>query len=652
MKLPAKLPDRLGVRGGSPTFSGGPASFNYAIGGLPFLSANSPSLSPYYYGDQRQRRTTAPFRKQQFDSQTNPGEQSLDGMWIRSQQSFHAGAGQVYSDPAQDNPSSSLRFHRSKNVDPWTRGQLALLSKTVAASPAKVGIRKLISFTFQNGTGAVAGCYSTNFFYQDAAFNMTTVAFVPEVYSLTTDGSFIFVSTGDGMYSAPILTSTIGSFTKQYSYGVGGGGSTDPHSEIEWVKDRLFISIDNTGIPNNSFLYEAVPFPASPPANISTANLISTKGSPWKWTSISSTTSAIYLVGQGPAQASIFKITLVTTGATSTLSAMSVAATLPGGELAHAVFGYLGDKLAIGTSRGMRMATSSANGDLTYGPLIFESTKPVKGFAGFDRFIWASYADTVDTDVRVARVDLSVELETLRFAWATDLVAPTDTSQTVSLAFCGNTNQLAFATANNFYMEDKTKKATDGFLYSSRIRFSTLEPKNFRNFRVRGPVLQGSLAVIAVDASAVETPVATFGAGQLPGLEDVTLIPGPLQDFMQLKFTLASTGATNDPGAQMYGWQLKALPGQARQRFLTLPLLCFDWETDKNGQRTGGERSAIRRLLSLEDLESSGGVTTLQDLDASIAYDVFIENLEFIQVTPPPNVEGWGGIIIITLRTI
>ena len=70
-------------------------AYDTAIGGMPFIYAISDSR-PYI-------RQTAPFRKDQFDNQTEPGEQSLTGWWIRSQSSFHYGDGITFYDPTSNN---------------------------------------------------------------------------------------------------------------------------------------------------------------------------------------------------------------------------------------------------------------------------------------------------------------------------------------------------------------------------------------------------------------------------------------------------------------------------------------------------------------------------------------------------------------------
>ncbi len=63
------------------------------------------------------------------DQSTEPGESALNpqGLWRRSQSSWHYGAGQQYSDTAD---AEAYRFYTSKGVDVWTKGRLTLLRDT------------------------------------------------------------------------------------------------------------------------------------------------------------------------------------------------------------------------------------------------------------------------------------------------------------------------------------------------------------------------------------------------------------------------------------------------------------------------------------------------------------------------------------------
>ena len=102
--------------------------------------------------------------------------------------------------------------------------------------------------------------------------------------------------------------------------------------------------------------------------------------------------------------------------------------------------------------------------------------------------------------------------------------------------------------------------------------------------------------------------------------------------------------------------QLKALCAQKRQRSIQIPLSCFDYETDANGQRTGGLSTAYPRLRALEAVEEAGDLTTYQTLSP---YDdqvetrlCVIDGLQFVQTSMPTDEQGWGGYLMVTLRTV
>ncbi len=112
----------VGVVATSAIWQNTDVAYDTAIGGMPFIYAIS-DARPYI-------RQTAPFRKEQFDNQTEPGEQSLTGWWIRSQQSFHGGDGITFYEPAQTaaNSPAHFRYADSKGVNVWEQGQVTLLN--------------------------------------------------------------------------------------------------------------------------------------------------------------------------------------------------------------------------------------------------------------------------------------------------------------------------------------------------------------------------------------------------------------------------------------------------------------------------------------------------------------------------------------------
>lgn len=651
MLIPSAIPGLLGIRGGSGSlFTGGAAAYNYAIGGLPFLSAASNTDGGRWWI----RRETAPFRKQQFDSAQNPGEQSLEGYWIRSVMSFHAGAGQLYADPVEGTTSSDIRFWRSKGVSVWTPGTLRLLLRTnkvtVGGLDAQAPV-DLLSVKYDTSPGFV-DCGATKIIQGTVDTGLFTSQNWPStILSACTDGTRVFVHATDGVYRGPISTSTIPSaivFTKIYT-------NTATSGKIGWVKDRIVLGSDQS-------IYELSPDPVGPPVALPTA-LYTAKASGWEWTDITETTAAIYAVGSSNNVSAVLKFTLDTSGDLPTLTGGTIACQLPGGETAISAMGYLGTFLALGTSKGARIAVADDNGNLTYGPLLWETQTPVYDFAARDHWIWATYLDPDDTEIKTARIDLGLQIEPLRFAYATDLIVEddADAANCVELCFAGDSDCLVLGTANTVWYEDtygfpQQHYVDSGFLETSRVRFNTLEPKIFRSVRVRGPELEGSLNISYITAGGSVTPVFTYGIGDTPGEDDITLTAG-VRDYLALKFTLSSDPLVgNIAGAEMFGWQLKALPGSPRQRMITLPLWCFDYEQDKHGTKVGGAGFAWARLNALETTEALGDIVTFQDLDTGTSAEVFIESLEFQQESPPAHFVDSGGAlggrILITMRTV
>ena len=104
-------------------------TYDIAIAGIPFfIGANE----KYPYG-----RETAQYRKQQIDQQKEPGEQTLTGWWLRSQSSFHYGAGIRYEEPIEGE-TVATRFNKSAGVDVFNIGKVTLLPDVTANNSISV----------------------------------------------------------------------------------------------------------------------------------------------------------------------------------------------------------------------------------------------------------------------------------------------------------------------------------------------------------------------------------------------------------------------------------------------------------------------------------------------------------------------------------
>ena len=124
--ITARINERLGMGGypGGSVDAPDSISWDVSFGNLKFLFATS-DQDPYL-------RETSEFRRERIDTATNPGEQSLDsGYWVRSQESWHYGAGLRNAEPLEITAAEyRFRYQDSGGVDPWTAGQLTLLNDT------------------------------------------------------------------------------------------------------------------------------------------------------------------------------------------------------------------------------------------------------------------------------------------------------------------------------------------------------------------------------------------------------------------------------------------------------------------------------------------------------------------------------------------
>jgi hypothetical protein len=412
-------------------------SYDVALGGLPFIYAINDSR-PYV-------RQTAPFRKDQFDNGNEPGEQSLTGWWLRSQMSFHSGSGIKFYDPATTDENGHYRFADSKGIDVWTKGQATLLK---AVSPSHITTESLQSngrawqFTRSIEWNGTKGVLVHDGYDVDKISVDGTVTHFQDynsgsdypVYAICDDGTYAyFVTNRPGtparmyMYKKALTASSSDAETTMFF----DTGTLLTNATMEYVKERIILCANNK-------IYELSSSTTSLPSPVYTH-----PSSSHVYTSIAASGPAIYVAGYNGIQSTIIKFTLSTAGVVPTLTSAIVSAELPVGEVVHKIYYYLG-YMMIGTNKGVRAADVKDDGSISYGPLIVETDQPCYDFAARDHYVWC--ATSVDGEPGVIRIDLSNELESLRFAWANDVYYAGVTGRyTTSCAFLDGTDRLVFA---------------------------------------------------------------------------------------------------------------------------------------------------------------------------------------------------------------
>jgi hypothetical protein len=645
-------------------------SYDYAIGGIPFLAGESGRGT---YFRRIYQRSFAQIRKDQFDNQQVPGEQSIYGWWLRSQSNFQQGAGTQFLDTTED-ATLSQRYYYSEGVDTLsTPGQVSLLQATKSIASGLTGPTRLrgvqisgVDSVLVLDTGA-----KTLKSYNSAGTltNTYTMAAVGTMSNtFTDDGTNYYYADTTGIWKGVIATPGVAA-TKLWN-----APSTTGANVIAWVKGRLVAGMDNN-------IYELV---GGSPPTLPTVKFAH-QNTAYTFTDISEIPTAILTSGSaGGAVSQIHRFTLDSGGALPTLSSGVVTASMPIGEKIQAMYAYIGAFVGIGTNKGFRVASVNVNGDLIYGPLIVQDPTAVgvKAISGYDRFLfignqgnklipqqgWTQPADISSVDMLV-RVDLSQLTSTNAQPYANDLMTTSLDGSITSIANVGTSGtlagSLAFATGTNVWMTDTANKQTTGFLYTPKIRYNTLEPKHFKYIYMRYQnITDGSMDCFGQNPSMSLTSIA---AGQSGSASTASTTPffisdvGNAQEWMQFKFIL-HRGTTNTNYSPVWnGYQLRSLPGVSRQILIEVPLICEDHEFDRNGNPNGYDGFAFARVKAVEALNASGNIVLFQDLNYGDANLVIVDDYKFEQQSPElaktsssgsADSNSHGGYVILVVRVV
>jgi len=625
------IPYTLSNPAGSTTYTPTGPAYDVAFSALPFFLAASDE-QPY-------RRVTAQYRKQQIDQTREAGEQTLTGWWLRSQSSFHLGAGIKFFEPQQE---ESLRFQytESKGVDIWTRGQATLLNDTAsfysgAAAAQLIGVNDGTSdcILVTDGTAlkkiTSAGVSST---YTQAGTPAT-------IFSLTTNGKQYFFINGSHVHRGNLAGTT--SDTEIYN------ATSTTRGTIRYVKQRLIAAINNK-------IYE---LDANNASGALPAALYTHPNTSWVWSSIAEGPQAIYISGYDPngTSSSVFKITLDTAVPNSlgfpTLSTPTVIIDMPAGEHINDFDVYLGTYAVLATSLGFRVGVADATGDVQYGPLLFRDAECT---AIAFRDSYAYIATLVDGTAGLVRVDLSTTVITnsLFFPWAWDLIATGTTTTASQVAFFGNSDRAAFTNGNNTWAESTTSLVASGYLRTGFIRYNTLETKIYKLMQARVDTTNGGINIDSIDSVDTEYRIGTFSQGATVPQINISY-PQAAQEYLGFKFTLNRSSTDVTKGPLFTGYQIRSLPATPRQRLIQYPVFCYDHESDKFGNEIGYEGSAYERMSQLESVENAGDTIRVQDMRTGESYLGIIEEMDFMNKTPEDKrFSGFGGTLLVTIRTV
>lgn len=608
-------------------------AYDVAINNLPFFLMNS-DQNPY-------RRVTAKYRKDQFDQTREAGEQSLTGWWFRSQSSFHLGAGIKYFEPAQD---ESLRFQytESKGCDVWTKGQVELLNSSVRAlssanTPLIIGANDGTNdcLVVADGSALKKITMSSD---TPTSSTYTQAGTASTIFDLTTDGTRYWFINTTHVHRGNIGGAT--SDTEIYA------ASSTTAARIKYVKQRLIAAVNNT-------LRELDP--AHTGGGAMPAAFYTHPQTDWTWTTISEGPAAIYVGGYSRKNSSIYKITLDLTNANSLgfpdLNVPTVVVDLPEGEIINTFDTYLGTYGVLCTNKGVRIAILGTEGNVSYGPLLFETECTDVTFR--DKFAYV--ATKVDGESGLVRIDLSepVIANSLVFPYAWDVYASGETTTSNSTAFLGATDRVAFCVpGDGVWIESYGVKVSSGYLQTGYIRYNTLEDKIFKFLSPRVDTTNGAFSVFSIGETGTEYDIGGYSQGDTATELGIPYPTGTHQ-YLGFKFTLNRSSTDSTKGPLFTGYQLKSLPAVLRQRLIQYPLACYDHESDSLNNEVGYDGRAFDRLSNLESIENVGDTVRVQDFRTGESFIGLIEEMDFRNVTPTDKrFSGFGGVLTVVIRTV
>ena len=626
-------------------------AFDVAIAGLPFILGVTDS-TPY-------RRQTAEFRTQRVDQERDPGEQSLagSGYWIRSQSSLHLGQGINYQEPLEGDPDQTkFRYKTGEGIDPWTTGQIKLLKKTTLTEAATG--KSYVFSTTVNGADflikvAESASATSRVLRTSTTGTETTLvnntAITEKILAAAMGGNDLMIVTPTKVwrYSFDDTSPAI-----HQDYAINSADAASDKVAINYVKSRFVIAYSTTSGTTQSY---ALARNTGSSINFSTLTAINgstTLPSGFTFTAVTESSNAFYIGGYSGDEGMAFKVTVDSSGALSTMVRVIL---LPKSEQLLQMYGYLGSYVMLGTSRGVRVAVVDTDGNVSYGPLVFEATNGVYAFTARNSFVWAGVNAGVGGQTGLIRINLGAPLANNGYAYATDLVATSVTGHVHSVATFDNGRKAFTVEGSGLWIEHSTDLVESGTFTTGLIRFDTLENKAWKRLRLRTPdTLQGDIQIARVTETAADA-LTTVAQGTTEQYDyDLAVVFPDVSPDASFRFTLSRNSSDATTGAVIYGYSAKALPTPTRARVIQIPLFCFDRETDKLGNLLGYEGYARTRLSALEAVEGVGETVVIQDFTAGgEPIEAVIEQITFIRSTPPNrNFSGFGGIVQVVARTV
>ncbi len=609
-----------GEGSGGPIPAGG-IEYDWLIDGVPFLLWPSEE-DPYI-------RDTKEDVKDQFDSSNEAGEQSFGYWWLRSQASYHGGAGQSYLDSDSRDQISRVRYYSSDWLDPFTtQGQVTV---NPGFSRQVVNRRGSCTVTW-SGVPRLATCSSNN--------NQVTVADLPDLTSpdiftlgvtgtcqaICSDGENIYVAVNDKVW---VIDET-------------GNGSE--------LGDVTFVGPVSLGFAKARVILTTGPkvYEIDATGGGVVTELYTHPSENWRYTAVSDGPNGIYLSGYLGPLSELALMTVADAGSGLEIGAPVVQLRTPPSELIYGVAFYLNAFFGLATSNGIRVGQFTPYGQPQYGPLLNPGS-PAYSVAGSGSLLYFGGAN------RVWTVDLGTQIAEGRYAYAQygsglNPNSSSDPLNSIEVSVIDGVDHLfgVLGSGAVYYQPAVPGYPSNGTLTTSWARFGTVEPKRLHYIRVEGtfPVpAETNANAMTITIESIDGVSKTFNV-----LGGKTFYEFGVNDFASSEAFRVIFNVR--PGTILRSWQFKARPAPLQYQEFIVPLACWDNETAANGQNAGYVGYAMDRLLRLEEAARSNRIVTAADRFANTQYRVQISRCQFRQTVMPGRSDRSGGKVTLVLRLV
>ena len=611
------------------------------------------------------RRTTVPTLREQRDTSSEPGEQSIDSQfWLRSQTDWSYGAGQTYFDI---NESNRGRFSSSSGVDVWTKGQISLLpmcesknnAKTYTNVIAKVFRRTSNDTDYMYVANGNVLEYSTNFSAADGSVTWTTVTALASPQTITdiaSDGNRIYIAYGSNRVTAETdigvtdQPATLGSLNPDYLRIVGGrlfgidGGNI---AEYDYGAAKVSSSLDSTLLGGGLWVTVC----AGPVGFYAASN---TAG-----------TGAISFISVGAAD--------------GLLEEPQQVAELPRGEEINDMISY-GGILALATSKGLRIAAIDAgSGSVTYGPVI-DDVGEVFSLVADERFVWFGGGSG-----KTYRADLSRFTESLVPAWAEDLVSVKDATSGGADASPSNVTHVARSGGGTYFVDSANgvqgpmstgQLVATGTMTVGDVKWNSQFDKILRTIEIRSApssivaALQtwgdadvewadadefwvGQTATVGGSVTATVTndenySVTTGTLANKTPTNVAALVPELSEAFkIQLNLTRDSTVTA---GPQLESWKIQAFPAPTRVDEIIVPIILKTRVATSRGRGTAAAYDTKAEYDALRTAMTEKKVITYQE--GSRSDTAVIDQIAMSAEKLSDDGDWWEGVCTLRLLTV